>query len=171
MSKGMVVFSHGKESGPWGTKITRLADVAGKLGFGVLSVDYSGTADPDERIPLLLEAVAPSDVRLVLVGSSMGGYVSTVASQDLLPNGLFLMAPAFYLPGYAGQEPIPCAGMTEIIHGWNDDVVPVENSINFARQHGVTLHLIDGDHQLISRLDLIAEIFGAFLIRLQTAVL
>src|SRR5690242_244280 len=96
MNKGMVVFSHGKESGPWGTKITRLAEVAENLGFGVLSVDYTGTADPDERVRLLLGAVAPSDVRLVLVGSSMGGYVSTLASPTLLPNGLFLMAPAFY---------------------------------------------------------------------------
>ena len=169
MSKGMVVFSHGKESGPWGTKITRLAAVAAKLGFSVLSIDYTITADPDERVPLLLEAVAPSDVRLVLVGSSMGAYVSTLASQDLLPNGLFLMAPAFYLPGYAGQDPIPCAEMTEIIHGWKDEIVPVEKSIDFARRHGVTLHLIDGDHQLISRLDLIAELFASFLIRLQAS--
>ena len=171
MSKGMVVFSHGKESGPWGTKITRLTEVAVNLGFGVMSVDFTSTVDPDERIPMLLEAVELSDVRLVLVGSSMGGYVSTVASQDLLPNGLFLMAPAFYLPGYARQEPVPCAGTTEIIHGWKDYVVPVENSINFARQHGVTLHLVEGDHQLISRLDLIAELFKSFLLRLQAVAL
>ena len=61
--------------------------------------------------------------------------------------------------------------MTEIVHGWNDHVVPVENSIIFAKQHGITLHLIDGDHQLISRLDLIAELFGAFLLRIQAEVL
>lgn len=171
MSKGMVVFSHGKESGPWGTKITRLADLAGSLGFSVLSVDYTGTADPDERVPLLLDAVAPSDARLVLVGSSMGGYVATLASQDLLPNGLFLMAPAFNLAGYAVQEPVPCAGMTEIVHGWNDEIVPVENSIVFARKHGATLHLVDGDHQLISCLDQICELFLAFLGRVQAPAL
>jgi len=169
MSKGMVVFSHGKESGPWGVKITRLANVAGSLGFSVLSVDYSSTVDPEERVRMLLGEVPPSDIPLVLVGSSMGGYVSTLASQDLLPNGLFLMAPAFYLPGYAEQDPVPCAGMTEIIHGWKDDIVPVESSINFAREHGATLHLIDGDHTLVSHLGLIVELFRAFLDRLPAA--
>ena len=99
----------------------------------------------------------------------MGGYVSTVASATLLPNGLFLMAPAFYLPGYGEQEPIACAGMTEIVHGWKDEVVPVENIIDFAARHSVILHLIDDDHQLIRSLDLIAEFFAAFLIRLQVA--
>ena len=44
--------------------------------------------------------------RLILVGSSMGGYVSTVASVSLKPAGLFLMAPAFYMPIGREQNPI-----------------------------------------------------------------
>ena len=35
-----VVFSHGKESGPWGSKITTLSNVANDMGFGVESIDY-----------------------------------------------------------------------------------------------------------------------------------
>ena len=34
-----VVFSHGKESGPWGTKIAALADIARAEGYEVESVD------------------------------------------------------------------------------------------------------------------------------------
>ncbi|MFT6901716.1 MAG: hypothetical protein ACJAXS_001915 [Colwellia sp.] len=41
-----VIFSHGKESGPWGSKITKLANVAKELGFGVDSIDYTGHNQP-----------------------------------------------------------------------------------------------------------------------------
>jgi alpha-beta hydrolase superfamily lysophospholipase len=37
---------------------------------------------------------------IVLMGSSMGAYVATVAAETIKPSGLFLLAPAFYLPGY-----------------------------------------------------------------------
>jgi len=35
-----VIFSHGKESGPWGSKITTMSKVAEQLGFRVESIDY-----------------------------------------------------------------------------------------------------------------------------------
>ena len=37
-STGVVYFSHGKESGPWGDKIKRLAQVAEAKGFVVYSI-------------------------------------------------------------------------------------------------------------------------------------
>lgn len=37
----LAIFSHSKETGPWGTKIRRLADVAQAAGWQVLSVDYA----------------------------------------------------------------------------------------------------------------------------------
>ena len=36
-----VYFSHGKESGPWGSKIKRLANIAKEHGCSVDSIDYS----------------------------------------------------------------------------------------------------------------------------------
>jgi hypothetical protein len=42
-----VIFSHGKESGPWGSKITKLANIAKTLCFEVDSIDYSNIASPD----------------------------------------------------------------------------------------------------------------------------
>ena len=78
----LVCFAHGKESGPWGTKITRLAGVARARGFEVISPDYSGTQDPRRRVDLLLQ-LAPSAKHLVLVGSSMGAYVSAMACAFL----------------------------------------------------------------------------------------
>src|SRR5690554_5830317 len=103
----LVCFAHGKESGPWGTKITRLARIAEKAGWQVMSPDFTDSTDPEARVEKLLTTLATPPRPLLLVGSSMGGYVVTVASEILRPAGLFLMAPAFYLPGYLRQEPQP----------------------------------------------------------------
>ena len=174
MNRSLVVFSHGKESGPLGSKIRALMRVAELQGAQTLSVNYrehpNGTAidhdtpgEADRRVAQLLATALPAHDRLVLVGSSMGGYVSTVASQHLKPDALFLLAPAFYLPGYACQNPVPHATSTLIVHGWGDDVVPPGNSIDFARRHRCALHLLDGDHRLNVALPAIEPQFGLFL--------
>ena len=49
-----VYFSHGKESGPWGSKIQRLASIASEHGCEVDSVDYTDLKDPDQRVERLL---------------------------------------------------------------------------------------------------------------------
>ena len=177
--KTLVVFSHGKESGPWGSKIMGLAEVAQAAGAEVISVDYqqdqicnhapdhddavATRRESERRVAQLLDTPLPAHDRLILVGSSMGGYVSTVASAELNPAGLFLLAPAVYLANYAVQDPIPRAGKVMIVHGWGDEVVPPENVIRFARQHRSTLHLLDGDHRLQAALSEIKRLFGDFL--------
>ena len=39
--KMKIYFAHGKESGPWGSKIKRLAGIAKDLGCAVESIDYT----------------------------------------------------------------------------------------------------------------------------------
>ncbi|MFQ5578124.1 MAG: alpha/beta fold hydrolase [Anaerolineae bacterium] len=163
-SKGVVYFAHGKESGPWGTKIRRLAEAARRRGFTVHSPDYRRTVDPDERVKMLLK-LRPAARRLALVGSSMGGYVSVAASQTLNPRGLFLMAPALYLPGYRNQNPVPRAQIVTVVHGWRDPVVPVNNAIQFARQQQADLHLLNSAHRLIDVLPIVLALFELFLSR------
>ncbi len=158
-----VVFAHGKESGPWGTKIRVLAQTARSRGLAVESPDFTGVMNPDQRVEMLLKAVGISSDPLVLVGSSMGGYVVTLASQQLRPSGLFLMAPAFYLPGYLEQDPTPCAQRTLVVHGWDDDIVPPDNAVRFARRHGAELHLLKAGHALSERLPAVERLFGGFL--------
>lgn len=159
---GAVYFNHGKESGPWGDKITRLAEVARSRGYNAESLDYSGM-DAETRITKLLASNAGTEHPLILVGSSMGAYVAAVASASLHPKGLFLLAPAFYLSDFAVQEPVPHADFVTIVHGWNDELIPYENSIRYAGKFKATLHLVDGDHRLSSQLPLIASLFDAFL--------
>jgi pimeloyl-ACP methyl ester carboxylesterase len=158
-----VIFSHGRESGPWGTKIRALAPVAEKFGCRVISRDESGNRDPDLRVANLIEQVRLIEGPLVLVGSSMGGYVATVASKVLLPVGLFLMAPAFAMRGYAELNPCPNCRELSIVHGWSDDIVPLEAVVNFARTHQAMLHLVPAGHALVEQIDWLIQIFELFL--------
>ena len=77
--------------------------------------------------------------------------------------GLFLMASAVGLENLEPTSPKPIAEKTLLVHGWNDDVVPVENAINFARNYQVQLYLLPSDHRLITQLDSVANIFQNFL--------
>ena len=84
-----VYFSHGKESGPWGTKIKRLAAIAGEHGCEVDSIDYTDTYDPDLRVERLVSILKDEKEKCILVGSSMGGYVSLMASGEVEPHAVF----------------------------------------------------------------------------------
>jgi pimeloyl-ACP methyl ester carboxylesterase len=163
-----ICFSHGKESGPWGTKIAAMADLARDRGLDADSIDYRGMDDPQARVEKLVEYCAPLGRPLVLVGSSMGGHVAAAASarlDDVL--GLFLIAPAFFMPGYEAHTPVPRAGRIAIVHGWRDDIVAPLNSVRFAAMYRAVLHLIDGDHRLNDYLFEINRFFNWFLDDLQ----
>lgn len=161
-----IYFAHGKESGPWGHKITALAAIAHRRGLAVESPDYRFTYDADERVRHLLSLQPPRGRELVLVGSSMGGYVATLASRELRPAGLFLIAPALYMPGYEQEIP-PAAERVEVVHGWNDKVIPVEHSYRFAQTYRARLHLLDSGHTLNDQLPLLETLFKFFLSDLQ----
>ncbi len=165
MSKGLVHFVHGKESGPNGRKIAALAQVARQHGWDVASLDYSHTTDPALRLEQLRKACRELDQPLLLVGSSMGGWVAAEASVWLDAHGVFLLAPALYMPDYPVPAPAILATHAEIVHGWDDAVIPCENAIRFARLRGCTLHLVPGDHRLEAQIPLLRALFGSFLRR------
>ncbi|MEN7341695.1 MAG: alpha/beta fold hydrolase [Pseudomonadota bacterium] len=168
MSKNLIVFSHGLESGPWGSKITRMAEVAKAQGADVESVDYQGMRSPDERVEKLLTRLsALGDEHVILVGSSMGGHVATAAAAEKPVAGLFVLAPAFHMPGFEALTPQPPSCPMEIVHGWHDDVVPVDNSIRFARAAAIPLHIVDSDHRLASALPVICQLFERFIMEIQ----
>ena len=159
----LVVFSHGQESGPWGSKIKHLSGIAVRCGYAVQSIDYQGLDNPEDRVARLLDSVDPASP-VILVGSSMGGYVSARASNHLRVSGLFLLAPAFGLARY-GLDPEPTwqAGRTAIVHGWSDDVVPPEPVIALAGQRRAALYLLDDGHRLAESIDELGVLFQQFL--------
>jgi pimeloyl-ACP methyl ester carboxylesterase len=158
-----VVFSHGKESGPWGSKITALSAVARDLGLRVESVDYRGIDDPRERVEKLVAVGVTLPGPLVLVGSSLGGHVAATAAPRLSVRALFLMAPAFYMPGFEQFTPRGLACPVAIVHGWGDDIVPVGNSIRWAGEHQAQLHILDSDHRLENQIGAVGRLFKDFL--------
>lgn len=162
-----VYFSHGKESGPWGSKIKHLAAIAEEYGFDVQSIDYRDISDPDRRVDHLIEQLKYEPQSFVLVGSSMGGYVSLAASESVNPRAIFLLAPALFMSGYDRQSFNVNFHPIEVVHGWSDDIIPPEHSIRFAKEANCSLHLISGDHRLNSSIKTVSELFKQFLLNLK----
>jgi alpha/beta superfamily hydrolase len=159
----LVIYNHGKDSIPWGEKAYALAEVAKRHGYHFISPDYQASNDPDLRVKQLLAMNLTAYDAIILVGSSMGAYVVTVAAEIIQPKGLFLIAPAFYLPGYQRTEFSPHCQRIEVFHGWQDELVPPENSWRFCQQHQANLHMLDSDHRLLSVLPVMADAFDRFL--------
>lgn len=164
-----LIFSHGQESGPWGFKIRRLAPIAERLGCAVDSIDYRDCPDPEARVLRLRQRLAQGGEQTLLVGSSMGGYVSLVASADIAVAGLFLIAPALFIPAFEHQHYPSRAAYVEVVHGWSDDVIPAQHSIDYARSADCNLHLISGDHSLNDSIAEIETLFERFLLRVTAA--
>ena len=166
---GHVCFAHGQESGPWGTKIRALAAAATEVGWSVESLDYQGMPDPLDRVTKLVSHLESLGRPAVLAGSSMGGFVSVAAASLLPAAGLFLLAPALYVPGYVEYLPPAPACPTTIVHGWRDEVVPWEGSVRYAAAADARLILLDGDHRLTANVTEICRHWRAFLAELPAA--
>jgi predicted alpha/beta-hydrolase family hydrolase len=165
--KGIVLLSHGLESGPQATKVSALAAACAGLGWDSARPDYrdiDARHDPlaiGERIARALEHV-PADGRVVFAGSSMGAFISGFASIERRCEGLFLLALPTAIPGY--PHAFAAAGVPiALVHGWRDELCPVDAAIGFARDRGAALHLVDDDHRLGGHVDFCAAMFRHFL--------
>ena len=69
------------------------------------------------------------------------------------------------LQGSIIQVPKKGNSKIEIVHGWDDDVVPVGHSIKFAQRHKAAVHILDSDHRLNSVLPQLEVLFAEFLKR------
>lgn len=161
-----VVFSHGQEGSPWGRKIAALAEIARSEGYEPEAVDCRGVNSPRDRLAKLVETCRDLSGEVVLVGSSIGGYVSLAAASLLHARGLFLMAPVIYVEDVPPlREPVVDCPVT-IVHGWRDETVPYEDSVRFAKEHRAALHLLDDDHRLHEQIRVVTYLFEQFLITL-----
>jgi surfactin synthase thioesterase subunit len=67
------------------------------------------------------------------------------------------------MPGFEAHTPQAVACPTAIVHGWHDDIVPVDNSIRWARETRAELHIVDSDHRLEDQIPAICRLLVEFL--------
>lgn len=91
---------------------------------------------------------------LTLAGFSFGGFVQTQAAGSLKPQRLVLVAPAV---GRMRSESVPAS--TLVIHGEQDDVVPLAAVLDWARPQNLPVVVVPGgEHFFHGRLNLLADI-------------
>jgi predicted esterase len=150
-----IVFAHGKEGNPNGTKATKLRE---EFGADTVLVPLLSGKSHVERAAVLLETISNLDEEYILIGSSMGGATALLSLNDLLinsknklPKHLLLLAPVLVSPMDLGGVP------TTIIHGDKDKVVLFDGSASFADRFGCKLISVKDDHSLVGSLDVILE--------------
>ncbi|UJF24518.1 alpha/beta fold hydrolase [Suttonella sp. R2A3] len=160
-----IILSHGRGSSANAKKMVYLARSAEQLGHTTHRVNDSDTQDPDERLKRLIHLVEPLEEPIVLLGSSMGGYTSILAAKHCQQlKGVFLIAPALFVPRYTNQRyPLDLDAPISIVHGWDDEVILYEHSVRYARQTNASLHLIAGDHMLHDAMPTLSTLFTQFL--------
>lgn len=94
------------------------------------------------------------ELPLILSGFSFGGYVAARAAARLHPQHLVLAAPA------VGRFAMPAVSPdTLVIHGEQDDVVPLADALDWARpQHLPIVVLPQAEHYFHGRLTQLRDI-------------
>jgi predicted alpha/beta-hydrolase family hydrolase len=169
---GHCILCHGFESGPDATKVTALADVAQRLGWTHERPDFtdldaklevSTLGDVASRVQRLVRLARDASTRgpLVLAGSSLGAWIAGCVSLQVPTTGLFLMAPPIRMDA---AHPLAAARVpTSIVHGWNDELIPAAQVIEWAKSRHARLLLVDDGHRLSSHVAASAQAFAMLL--------
>ena len=162
-----VFLSHGLESGPGSTKIQAMkAEAETFADLRAPAIDHRSPTDPATRLAQMQDAMnraGASPENTILAGSSMGGWVCAQTSSETPVLGCFLLAPALAMADYPRSSPVIRARHCQIIHGWNDDVVPVMPVLELARQQGISALVLPDGHRLEHSVARVASEFRLFL--------
>ena len=165
---GTVILSHGSDSGPDATKVSVLATIAEQLGWRALRPDYreedklghAGSVQP--RIEKLVATAHTTQPPLILAGSSMGAFVSGLASLRVPCAGVFLIALPTMIPRWSGRFDMANVPAM-LVHGFNDELCPVSAAAAFASARRIPTLLLPDDHRLSNHVAQIAQQFQLFL--------
>ncbi|WP_329742855.1 alpha/beta hydrolase [Dyella sp. A6] len=167
--RGRIILSHGSDSSPEATKVSLLATLAESLGWQTYRTDHrsddarglAGSVAP--RIARLRACIEDCVAPPVLVGSSLGAFTAGLASLDVPVAGLFLLATPSGIPDYPRPFDMRPGVPSLLIHGWRDQVCPLDGVRAYAERHRLPLLMLDDDHRLAASLDMIAAQFRHFL--------
>ena len=165
-----IYLAHGRGGSQHSKEIFHLARTAKRAGHITHCINDTDSEDPELRSARLTALVAAEPEPVVLMGFSMGGYTAMLAAaaHPEKVRGLFLVAPALYAPRYQVKS-YPTISPTEIVHGWDDDVILYEHSVRYAKEAGATLHLVPAGHLFyqVDELALLCRHFADFIARLE----
>lgn len=173
--RGQIILSHGSDSSPEATKVSALAALGQARGWQTQRPDYGHddarghTASVAPRIARLRATIEALDAPPLLVGSSMGAFISGLVSLDVPVAGLLLLATPSEIPGHIRKFDLRDGVPTLLIHGWRDDVCPPEGIHAFAARRRLPLLLVDDDHRLGSSMDMLVAQFTHMLDGLERA--
>lgn len=155
--RGVAVVNHPNplHGGTFTNKVIQTAAKAyAKLGFhcylpnlrGVGESDGThdyGRGETDDCVAVIDFARArhPEAAKLLLSGFSFGGYVATFAAQQREPDALVLLGPAVGIYPIAAPA-VPDVAKTLLVHGETDDVVPLQNALDWSAPQNLPLTVL-----------------------------
>ncbi|MCF6266787.1 MAG: alpha/beta hydrolase [Desulfuromusa sp.] len=148
-----ILFLHGLETGPHGSKYQALQEMFGE----VLAPDCTGVMDETERLKIIQREIGFKNGQFLVVGSSMGGLMALLLQKSNPERvaGLVLCAPAIHRPAATGLD-LNHLPPTIVIHGTQDTVVPIATSLPFGKR----LIKVEDDHRLSqSMADILRAVF------------
>ena len=131
--------------------VTTLAKTFAELGFVALRFNFRGVGasegvydhgngEVEDAIAVARYALHEyGDLPLILSGFSFGGYVQARAAQSLHPQRLVLIAPAV---GRFSMPDVP--DDTLVIHGDQDEVVPLDAAMKWAQPQHLPIVVMPG---------------------------
>lgn len=149
-----IMFLHGLESGPEGNKTRKLRESFPNI----IAPDFQGMFDIEERMAKFEQVTRDNPEPIFLVGSSFGGLASALAFQRWSErfSGYLLLAPALHREEAREVQRVPEQAF--VIHGFEDEVVPVGSSREFCQKFGVPLLEVRAGHRLAEVRPLIARV-------------
>ncbi len=146
MDNSKIIYLHGLESNSQSGKARRFAEKFP----GMITPDFTGGFE--ERMEQL-HPILGNEKDWTIIGSSFGGLMGTVftCKHPTQVRKLILLAPALLkepFGSYLDLEPVSVP--TIIIHGKEDDVVPLEAVREIAERLFTNLQyiVVDDDHRL-----------------------
>ncbi len=141
-----LIYLHGLESTSQSGKARQFA---AKFP-GMITPDFTGSFD--ERMAQL-QPILGDQTGWTIIGSSFGGLMGGVFTLEhpTQVRKLILLAPALMLPPFASHPDLqPVSVSTVIVHGTEDDVVPLEPVRKLAEKvfTNLTYILVDDGHRL-----------------------
>lgn len=167
--RGIAVVAHPNPV-QGGTKdnkvVTTLAKALFHLGYVVLRPNFrgvgksagthdNGIGETDDIVAVARHAFQRyGELPLLLAGFSFGAFVQTRVAKQLAPARMVLVGAAV---NRFPAETVPAD--TLLIHGENDDVVPLADVLDWARPQRLPVVVVPGgEHFFHGRLDVLARI-------------